>query len=124
MMMPADTNAYGTIFGGVLLSHIDVAGMLEARKAGRPMFVTVAMDAIEFKEPVFVGDVVSFHTETLRIGRTSVRVRITVWAERHRTLERVKVTVAEATYVAVDEARRPVPVRAEPRTDSRSEGGA
>jgi len=113
MMMPRDVNAHGTIFGGVLLSHIDQAGAIEARKHGGHPVVTVAMDKVEFKQPVFVGDVLSFCTETLGMGRTSVRVRVTVWADRWaRPGRRVQVTQADVTYVAVDESRRPVPIAA------------
>lgn len=109
MMMPSDTNAHGTVFGGVLLSYIDQAGAVECRRRqSHARFVTVAMDAVEFKEPVFVGDILGFYTETLKVGRTSVRVRVTVVAERFDTMERVRVTVAEAVYVAVDAQRRPV----------------
>ncbi len=112
MMMPRDTNAHGTIFGGVILSHIDHAGAIEARHNAGHAYVTVAMDAVQFKRPVFVGDVLSFCTETLGVGRTSVRVRVTVWADRwNPPYERVQVTQAEVTYVAVDDERRPVPIR-------------
>src|SRR5262245_63159045 len=82
MMMPRDVNAAGTIFGGVILSYIDQAGAIEARKHGGHLFVTRAMDQVEFKQPVFVGDVLSFCTETVSVGRTSIRVRVVVWAER------------------------------------------
>lgn len=109
MTMPRDTNAHGTIFGGVILSNIDQAGAIEARKAGWPMMVTVSMNSVEFKQPVFVGDVLSYCTETLSVGRTSVRVRVVVWADRWRApFEHVRVTEAEVVYVAVDEQRRAV----------------
>lgn len=112
LMMPRDTNAQGTIFGGVILSYIDQAGAVEARRIGCHRVVTVAMDSVDFKEPVFVGDVLSFRTETLKIGRTSVRVRVCVEAERAQPpCERVGVTTAEIVYVAVDEHRRPIPIR-------------
>lgn len=113
VMMPRDTNAHGTIFGGVLLSYIDQAGAIEARKLDHNRFVTVAMDAVEFKQPVFVGDVLSFYTRTIKVGRTSVRVGITVVADRFaKAGQRVQVTQAEAVYVAIDEQGRPVPVTA------------
>jgi acyl-CoA thioesterase YciA len=113
-MMPRDTNAHGTIFGGVLLSYIDQAGAIEARKLDHHRFVTVAMDAVEFKQPVYVGDVLSFYTRIIKLGRTSVRVGITVVADRFaKSGERVHVTQAEAVYVAIDEHGRPVPL-AEP----------
>ena len=111
-LLPRDTNRHGTIFGGVILSHIDLAGAIEARESCGPYnFVTVAMDKVVFHEPVFVGDVVSFYTETVRVGRTSVTTRVTVEARRVATLEDVRVTEAEVVFVAVDENRTPIPVR-------------
>ena len=82
MMMPRDTNAHGTIFGGVILSYIDQAGGVEARKHTTHTFVTVAMNAVEFKQPVYVGDLLSLHTSLLRVGRTSLTVHVDVYAER------------------------------------------
>jgi acyl-CoA thioesterase YciA len=124
LLLPKDTNAYGTIFGGVILSNIDLASAVEARKAGPHRFVTRAMRAVEFHEPVFLGDIVSFYTETVRIGRTSVTVRVLVEAERWGVPTgrgdragdgvRVKVTEAEVVLVAVDAAGRPVPIHPEP----------
>ena len=113
MMMPRDTNAQGTIFGGVILSYLDQAGAIEARKLGCQKVVTVAMDSIEFHEPVFVGDVLSFYTEVVKIGRTSARIRLEVEADRFddSRAQRVSVTSAEIVYVAVDEQRRPIPIR-------------
>jgi acyl-CoA thioesterase YciA len=111
-LLPRDTNRHGTIFGGVILSHIDLAGAIEAREScGLLNFVTVAMDRVVFHSPVFVGDVVSFYTSTVKIGRTSVTTKIEVEAKRADTLETVKVTEAEVVFVAVDENWRPVPVR-------------
>lgn len=110
VMMPKDTNAYGTIFGGMILSQIDQAGAVEAHRHVSGRLVTVAMREVEFHAPVFVGDLVSYFTETLRIGRTSLTVRVTVEAERAMGVGRVKVTQAEVTYVHVDERNRPVPV--------------
>jgi acyl-CoA thioesterase YciA len=109
LLLPKDTNALGTIFGGVILSHIDLASAVEARKVARHRYVTKAMHEVEFHEPVFVGDIVSFFTETARIGRTSITVKVTVEAERWGSGrgERVKVTEAEVVLVAVDEAGRP-----------------
>jgi len=115
MMMPRDTNARGTIFGGVLLSYIDQAGAIEAREHTRHPVVTVAMDGVEFHEPVFVGDVLSFYTSLVRIGRTSITVRVDVEAERFDNPgTRVPVTTARLTFVAVDEQRRPLLINAEP----------
>ncbi len=111
-LLPRDTNHYGTIFGGVILSYIDTAGGIEAHKHAPHSFVTVAMKEVVFHEPVYTGDVVSFYTQTLRIGRTSVTIKVTVIAERYlRKHLRTKVTEAEVTYVCVDENRRPIPIR-------------
>lgn len=110
-LLPKDTNRYGTIFGGIILSHIDLAGAVEARRACGPHnYVTVAMDKIIFHKPVFVGDVVSFYAETLKVGRTSVTVKVTVEAARDETGENVRVTEAEVVFVAVDGQWRPTPV--------------
>ncbi len=82
LLLPKDTNAYGTIFGGVILSNIDLASAVEARKVAPHRYVTKAMREVEFHEPVFLGDIVSFYTETVRVGRTSVTIRVSVEAER------------------------------------------
>jgi acyl-CoA thioesterase YciA len=113
ILLPRDTNAMGTIFGGVILSHIDLASAVEARKAAPHRYVTKAMREVEFHEPVFLGDIVNFFTETLRIGRTSITVKVSVEAERWGAGrgERVKVTEAEVVLVAVDEHGRPRPIR-------------
>lgn len=115
-MLPRDTNPQGTIFGGVILSHIDTAGAIgaihEIRKRGGqvPSIVTVAMHQVEFHHPVFVGDVVSFLTVPVRFGRTSVTMHVSVMVERNGA--EVKVTEAEVVYVVVemgDRQYRPVP---------------
>jgi len=114
MMMPRDTNAHGTIFGGVILSYLDQAGAIEARKLGCTRVVTVAMDQIEFHQPVFVGDVLSFFTEVVKVGRTSARIKVRVEAERFDPrCERVNVTSAEIVYVGVDENRTPTAIQSE-----------
>jgi acyl-CoA thioesterase YciA len=103
-MMPRDTNPQGTIFGGVILSYIDTAGAIEAhRHTGMDRFVTVAMEAVIFHEPVYVGDLVSFYAETTRVGNTSITVKVVVEAERYGvgSREKVRVTEASVTYVAV-----------------------
>lgn len=111
-LLPRDTNEAGTIFGGVILSHIDLAGGIEAAKLGNRRFVTVAMKAVEFKKPVYMGDIVSFYTQTIRIGRTSVTVHVDVEARRRSDPNHaVKVTEADVVYVAIDEMWRPVPIR-------------
>lgn len=107
VMMPKDTNPHGTIFGGVILSNIDMAGAIAARRevhlrGGNPRasFVTVALNRVEFKQPVLVGDVVSFRTTVARIGRTSITINVDVVAERGA--ETIDVTTAEAVFVGVD----------------------
>jgi acyl-CoA thioesterase YciA len=112
ILLPKDTNALGTIFGGVILSHIDLASAVEARKAAPHRYVTKAMREVEFHQPVFLGDIVSFYTETVRIGRTSITVKVTVEAERWGAGggEKVKVTEAEVVLVAVDSSGRPTPI--------------
>ena len=103
-MLPRDTNSQGTIFGGVILSYIDMAGAIEAhRRTGMERFVTVAMREVIFHQPVFVGDLVSFYSETVKVGTTSITTRVIVEAERYgRPGERARVTEAEVVYVAVD----------------------
>ena len=111
-LMPRDTNRHGTIFGGIILSHVDLAGAIEARKTCGPLnFVTVALDHVVFHKPVFLGDLVSLYTETLKVGRTSVTTRVVVEAKRADSGETVRVTEADVVYVAVDKDWRPVPVR-------------
>jgi acyl-CoA thioesterase YciA len=112
LLLPKDTNALGTIFGGVILSHIDLASAVEARKTASRRYVTKAMREVEFHEPVFLGDVVNFFTKTVRVGRTSVTVRVSVEAERWGAGrgERIRVTEAEVVLVAVDESGRPTPI--------------
>ncbi len=82
LLLPKDTNALGTIFGGVILSHIDLASAVEARKTAPLRYVTKAMREVEFHAPVYLGDIVSFYTETLRVGRTSITVKVLVEVER------------------------------------------
>ncbi|MDQ3027952.1 MAG: acyl-CoA thioesterase [Pseudomonadota bacterium] len=107
--MPADTNAHGTIFGGWVMAQVDIAGSIPAWDRAQGPVVTVAVNSFVFKEPVFVGDIVSFYARVLKVGRTSVTIDVEVYAQRGRagTREAVKVTEAQLTYVAVDEARRP-----------------
>ena len=114
-LLPRDTNPQGTIFGGIILSYIDIAGAVEAhRRTGIERFVTVAMREVTFHEPVFVGDPVSFYAETKRIGTTSITIRVVVEAERYGgTSERIKVTEAEVIYVAVDASRRKMRINRE-----------
>ena len=109
LMMPRDTNALGTIFGGVILSYIDQAGAIEARRQGSRFMVTVSMDKVVFHEPVFVGDLVSFWTETVRIGTTSITVKVRVESLRNID-QKVLVTEAQVVYVNLGEDRKPKPI--------------
>ena len=106
-LLPRDTNSAGTIFGGVILSYIDMAGAIEAhRRTGMDRFVTVAMREVIFHKPVFVGDLVSFYAETVNIGNTSITIRVIVETERVGSkTEVLRVTEAEVVYVAVDDNR-------------------
>ena len=111
-MMPRDTNAHGTVFGGIIMSYIDVAGGVEAvRHTKHERFVTVAMKEVIFHEPVFIGDLVSFYAKTLRVGNTSITIHVDVEAERfgHHG-EKVKVTEAEVTFVAINKNREKVKI--------------
>ena len=107
--MPADTNAHGTIFGGWVMAQVDIAGSIPAWERAQGPVVTVAVNSFVFKEPVFVGDIVSFYARVIKVGRTSITVDVEVYANRGRTGTRdtVKVTEAQLTYVAVDERRQP-----------------
>jgi acyl-CoA thioesterase YciA len=111
-LLPRDTNSQGTVFGGIILSYIDMAGAIEAhRHTSMQRFVTVAMREVIFHKPVFVGDLVSFYAETIDVGTTSITVRVVVEAERvGASTERVRVTEAEVVYVAVDENRKKTPI--------------
>jgi acyl-CoA thioesterase YciA len=108
--MPADANPSGDIFGGWLLSQMDVAGGIIAHRIAVGRTATVAVDAMKFHLPVFVGDVLCCYAAVARIGRTSIAVKVEAWAERRNSTLRVKVTEGVFTYVAIDEQRRPRPV--------------
>ena len=111
--MPADTNAHGTIFGGWVMAQVDIAGSIPAWERAQGPVVTVAVNSFVFKEPVYVGDLVSFYGRVARVGRTSITVDVEVFAQRGRrtgSKEAAKVTEAQLTYVAVDDQRRPRPV--------------
>ena len=115
VMMPRDTNPAGTIFGGVILSYIDMAGAIAARRevalrggSANANIVTVAINRVEFKQPVQVGDVVRFETTVVRIGRTSMTMHIDVFSERAGAV--IPVTDSEVVYVNVDENRHPAPI--------------
>lgn len=108
VLQPKDTNKHGTIFGGVILSYIDLAGAVEASKTTCQRIVTAGIKEVDFKAPVFIGEVVSFYTKTTKIGRTSISVKVDVESTRgHRV---VHVTSAELTFVCLDEQGLPTPV--------------
>ncbi|MGQ0543416.1 MAG: acyl-CoA thioesterase [Blastocatellia bacterium] len=109
-MMPRDTNAHGTVFGGIILSYIDIAGGVEAvRYTKHERFITVAMKEVIFHEPVFIGDLVSFYAQTLKVGNTSITIHVDVEAERFGNQgQRVRVTSAEVTFVAINQNREKV----------------
>lgn len=113
-MMPHELNVMDRIFGGVILSYIDQAGFSEARRHGLHRWVTVAMDAVEFKQPVFSGDILSLYTTTVRTGRTSVSIGVRVFAERFESGETLEVTSATSTMVAVDERGAAIPFDSPP----------
>lgn len=109
--MPKDTNPGGSIFGGWIMSQIDSAAAIPALERARGRVVTVAVNSMEFHEPVFVGDVVSCYAEVIKTGRSSITVNVDVYAERNPTDPViVKVTEARLTYVALDENRKPRPL--------------
>ena len=112
LAMPADTNSAGDIFGGWLVSQMDIAGEITARQRARSRVVTVSIDGMEFHRPVYVGDVVSCYTEITRVGKSSLTVQIEVVAMRGISGESVKVTEGTFVYVALDENGRPCPVPA------------
>ncbi len=113
ILLPRDTNSAGSIFGGIILSHIDMAGVVPARKlAPKKQFVTVAMDKVVFHEPVFVGDLVSLYTTVLEVGRSSIKIQVDVTAIRGGDMStgELQVTEAVVTYVAVDSDRKATPI--------------
>jgi len=114
MPRTADTNSRGDIFGGWIMSQVDIAGAIVAARRARRRIVTVAVNAFQFKKPVYVSDVVSFYAEIKKVGNTSISVDVEVYAERGWASESygevVKVTEAILTYVAIDENRKPIPI--------------
>ena len=111
MPMPADSNANGDIFGGWIMAQVDIAGGVVAAVRARGRVATVAVNSFVFKEPVMIGDRVSFYAAVVRVGRTSITVNVEVFAERNPAeREVVKVTEATLTFVAIDSQRRPRPV--------------
>jgi acyl-CoA thioesterase YciA len=109
--MPADVNIHGDVFGGWIMSQVDVAGGVAASQRARGRVATVAVNAFQFKEPVFMGDLLSFYADVVRVGNTSLTVKVEVYAQRTPAdIEVVKVTEATLTYVATGADRRPRPV--------------
>lgn len=108
MPMPADANVYGDVFGGWIMAQVDVAGALPAVRRANGRVATIAVNSFLFKNPVFVGDLLSFYAKIVKVGNTSITVNVEVFAERNRLqAEVVKVTEATLTYVATDDDRRP-----------------
>ena len=109
--MPADANSTGDIFGGWIMSQVDIAGALPAIRLAKGRVATIAVNSFLFKQPVFIGDLVSFYAKVVKVGRTSITVDVEVWVQRGIPEEvTVKVTEATLTYVAVDKDRKPKPV--------------
>ena len=114
LAMPRDTNAAGDIFGGWIMSQVDIAASIAAHRRAKGRVVTVAVNEFQFHEPVFVGDLISCYTEIVHVGTTSLTVHVEVFAERDRGVEEcIRVTQANLTFVAVDEQRRKRPVPGE-----------
>jgi acyl-CoA thioesterase YciA len=107
LAMPADTNQYGDIFGGWLLGQMDIAGGIFAAGIARGRTATIAVDAMTFRKPVFVGDVMCIYIDLIRIGTTSITVHVEAWVIRRNASTRVLVTDGNFTYVALDDERRP-----------------
>ena len=122
--LPRDTNQYGTIFGGVILSYIDQAGFVEARRHGCHRWVTAAIDRVEFLAPVHMGDTVNFYGRTTRLGNKSVTVQVDVEAERFDTGQSVSVTSATMVMVSVNAKGTPIPFRSPPTVVETPEGPA
>jgi acyl-CoA thioesterase YciA len=110
LAMPADTNANGDIFGGWLLSQMDLGGGIFASKVAHSRMVTVAIEAMKFRKAVFVGDLVSVHAHLVRVGRTSITVHVEAWVLRRKAMQSILVTDGNFTYVAIDDEGHPRPV--------------
>ena len=106
--MPTDTNMNGDVFGGWIMAHVDLAGSLPAARRANGRVATIAVNSFVFKQPVFIGDVLSIYADIVKVGNTSITVNVEVYAERNQLQgETVKVTEATLTYVATDDSRRP-----------------
>jgi acyl-CoA thioesterase YciA len=116
MPMPSDANIHGDVFGGWIMAQVDIAGAVPAARRANGRVATIAVNSFLFKQPVFVGDLLSFYAEVVKVGNTSITVSVEVYAERNRLqADTVKVTEATLTYVATDEHRKP---RQIPKLDS------
>jgi acyl-CoA thioesterase YciA len=108
MPMPADANIHGDVFGGWIMAQVDIAGAIPATRRANGRIATIAVNSFLFKQPAFVGDLLSFYAEVVKVGNTSITVSVEVYAERNRLqADTVKVTEATLTYVATDEHRKP-----------------
>ncbi len=106
--MPADSNAYGDVFGGWIMAQVDLAGSIPATVRAQGRVATIAVNSFIFKQPVFVGDLLSFYADVIKVGNTSITVFVEVYAQRNRDSKNVvKVTEATLTYVATDDSRKP-----------------
>jgi acyl-CoA thioesterase YciA len=114
LAMPADTNANGDIFGGWLLSQMDIGGGIFASKVARSRTVTVAIDAMNFRKPVYVGDVVSVHANLVRLGKTSITVHLEAWVLRRKDRLSTLVTDGNFTYVSIDDQGHPQIIKQDP----------
>lgn len=121
LMQPKHLNHHNTVFGGIVLAYIDQAGSIEAQRQAYHQYVTASIGKVDFKSPVFPGDVVSFYAKTTRIGRTSMSIKVDVFAEHtENNYQKVHVTEAELTYVAINKRRQPTPIFPELETDSKN----
>lgn len=111
LAMPADTNPNGDIFGGYLLSQMDIAGALHSQEVAKGRTVTIAIDSMSFLLPLYVGDTLCCYCETLKVGRTSITVKVEAWAVRRFASERIKITEGIFTYVAIDDDRKARPIQ-------------
>jgi len=114
LAMPADTNQNGEIFGGWLLSQMDISGGIFASKIAKSRTVTVAIDAMNFRKPVYVGDLVSVHANLVRIGKTSITVHLEAWVVRRKEMQSIMVTDGNFTYVSIDDQGHPQAVQKDP----------
>ena len=122
MPMPSDANIHGDVFGGWIMAQVDIAGAIPATRRANGRVATIAVNSFLFKHPVFVGDLLSFYAEVVKVGNTSITVNVEVYAERNRLeAETVKVTEATLTYVATGEDRKP---RQIPPLESLTKAGA